>query len=428
MPELTSSGSCVRAADFDNDGDLDLFIGGRVLPGSYPYPAKSYVLQNNKGTFTDVTSQICAELDSVGMVTDGLWTDFNQDNKVDLVLVGEFMPITFFANDGKKLNRVTSTGIEKQTGWWNSITGGDFDNDGDVDYVAGNLGLNNNYQVKNELPLRILAKDFDGNGSIDPILACYMRESMDADNKKLYPVHFWDELNSQSPKFRNKFSRYRQYSKVTIDELLSPEDQKGALILEANHMASAYIENLGNGKFSMQDLPTPAQVAPINGMVTSDIDEDGNMDVVLVGNDYGTEVFAGRYDAFTGMILLGNGKGSFTAISSARSGFYVPGDAKALVRLSAANNEELFIASQNRDSLVVFSGSRPVKREVLAIQAMEIYAEIEYLDGRKQKIEFYYGSGYLSQSSRKLTVPQGVKEIVIYDAKGSSRRVIPAKA
>lgn len=427
LPEMASSGSCVKAADYDNDGDLDLFVGGRVLASSYPYPGKSYLLQNDKGTFTDVTTLLCQELHSIGMVTDGLWSDFNGDTKLDLIVVGEFMPVTFFVNDGKKLNRLTSTGIEKQTGWWNSITGGDFDNDGDMDYLAGNLGLNNNYQVRSNLPLKILAKDFDGNGSIDPILACYMRESMDNENKKLYPVHFWDELNSQSPKFRNKFSRYRQYSKVTIDDLLSPEDQKDALILEANHMASAYIENLENGKFSMKDLPILAQVAPVNGMVTSDVNDDGHLDAILVGNDYGNEVFAGRHDAFTGLILLGNGDGSFSALPSSKSNFYVPGDAKALVKLSAANNEELFIASQNRDSLVVFSIPRPIRHETLAVQPMETHAEIVYLNGKKQKIEFYYGSGYLSQSSRKITIPQGVKEIVIYDNKGNSRKVAPGK-
>ncbi len=426
LPETTASGSCVRAADYDGDGDLDLFIGGRVVPGSYPFPAKSYILQNNKGIFSDVTGQVCSQLSSLGMVTDALWTDFNGDNKPDLAVAGEFMPLTFFSNDGVKLTRLDSTGLHMATGWWNSIAAGDFDNDGDVDYIAGNLGLNNNYQVKRDLPLRILAKDFDGNGSIDPILACYMRESMTSEEKKLFPVHFWDELNTQSPKFRNKFSRYSQYSKVTIDELLTADDRKDALILDANHMASSYIENLGNGKFAMKDLPMPAQLAPVNGMVTADVNHDGNLDVILVGNDYGNEVFAGRYDAFTGLILTGNGRGSFSPLASSKSGFYVPGDAKALVKLPTARNEELFIASQNRDSLRVFVQAGNVSNVFITIHENETYADVFFLNGKKQKVEFYHGSGYLSQSSRKLKIPAGTKEIIIHDGRGNSRSVVPS--
>jgi len=428
VPETMSSGSCVRAADYDGDGDLDLFVGGRVVPGSYPTPAKSYILRNENGKFVDTTNDVCAELLDLGMVTDALWTDFNQDSKMDLVVVGEFMPITFFANEGGRLVRLDNSGISQFTGWWNSIVGGDFDKDGDVDYIAGNLGLNNNYQVKADLPLKVYAKDFDGNGSIDPILACYMRESMDSEVRKLYPMHFWDELNSQSPKFRNKYSRYRQYSKATIDELLTPEEQKGAMILEANHMASSYIENLGEGKFLLKSLPTAAQVAPVNGLVVTDVNDDNNLDILLVGNDYGNEVFAGRYDAFTGLVLLGDGKGSFTVLPSSESGFYVAGDAKGLVKLNLGSGEEIFVVSQNRDSLCVFGRVTSIPAEVLPIEPLDCCADLIYADGKKQRIEFYYGTGYLSQSSRKLMVPKGIKEIVVYDSRGNSRRIEVVKS
>ncbi len=424
LPEITSSGSCVRASDYDQDGDLDLFVGGRVVPGSYPLPAESYLLRNDQGKFTNVTKEICAELAAVGMVTDALWTDFTGDGKPDLIVVGEFMPITFFANENAKLIKIKSTGIAQRVGWWNSIAAGDFDHDGDIDYIAGNLGLNNNYQVKENLPLKIYAKDFDGNGSVDPVLACYMRESMNSDVKKLYPVHFWDELNSQSPKFRNKFSRYKQYSKVTIDEVLSSEDLKDALILEANYMASSYIENLGNNKFSLKALPMHVQSAPVNGMITDDLNDDGNLDVAMVGNDYGNEVFAGRYDAFTGMVLLGDGKGAFTVMPSAKSGFYVPRDAKALVNLQGIQGNQLTIATQNRDSVVVFvKAAPPVK--ILDVKPMDAYAEMIFTDGRTQRVEFYYGAGYLSQGTRKMQVPKYVKEVTIYDYAGNSRKWSP---
>lgn len=425
LPEISSSGSCVRAADFDRDGDLDLFVGGRVIPGSYPLPAKSYILRNDQGKFSNVTSTICPELDSLGMITDALWSDFNNDGKMDLVVAGEFMPITFLTNENNKFSHMTSSGIDQHKGWWNSIVGGDFDKDGDIDYVAGNLGLNNNFQVKDNHPLKVFAKDFDGNGSIDPVLACYLRESMTSDTKKLFPVHFWDEINSQSPKFRQKYSRYRQYSKATVEELLSPEDLSGALILEANHMASSYIENLGNNKFSLKQLPILAQSAPINGIVTTDINDDGNLDVVMVGNDHGNEVFAGRYDAFTGLILSGDGKGSFDVVRSAISGFYVPGDAKALAKLYGSKGDEMFIATQNRDSLKIFSKAVNQMSQIVEVQPTDSYVELVFGDGRKQRIELYYGSGYLSQSSRKLRVPKDVKEIRIYNYAGESRSLDP---
>jgi hypothetical protein len=421
LPDISASGSCVRGADYDGDGDIDLFVAGRVVPGSYPAAARSYVLNNDRGKFTDVTTTVCPQLDSLGMITDALWSDFNSDGKMDLVLVGEFMPVTFLANENGKFANIDNSGVNQLTGWWNSIIGADFDKDGDIDYVAGNLGLNNNYQVKEEWPLKIYAKDFDGNGSIDPVLGCYMRMSMNSDERKLFPVHFWDEINSQSPKFRQKFSRYRQYSKVTIDQLLSPEDLDGAMILEANHMASSYVENLGNSKFRISELPTLAQSAPINGMVSTDLNGDGNLDLIAVGNDYGNEVFAGRYDAFTGLILLGDGHGSFSTVPSATSGFYVPGDAKALVKIHDGVGTPLLVAGQNRDSVRVFALNTGQKEEIIKLQPKDSYAEASFADGRKQRIEFYYGAGYLSQSARSFAVPKGATEIRIYDFAGKGR-------
>jgi hypothetical protein len=423
LPVIKASGSCVRAGDYDNDGDLDLFVGGRVSPGSYPVAPQSFLLKNDNGKFTDITAQVSPALERVGMVTDALWTDFDNDGNLDLMVAGEFMPITVFQNKTSNFIQLKETGIDALSGWWNSLAGGDFDNDGDIDYLAGNLGRNNIFQVTREFPLKLFAKDFDGNGSIDPLLACYMRESMQSEAKKLYPVHFWDELNSQSPKFRQKYLSYRQYGDATIFDVLTTEDLKDALVLEANCMESSYIENLGGGKFSAKALPTLAQVAPVNGIVVSDVNNDHNLDVVLVGNDYGNEVFGGRYDASVGAVLTGDGKGGFEIVPSSKSNFYVARDAKSLVRLYGSNGEEIFIASQNRDSLCAFVKVPRVQSTVYSLTSSDRWADVEYTDGKKQRLEFYFGSGYLSQSSRKFTLPPGVKELVIYDHKGGSRKI-----
>jgi hypothetical protein len=296
----------------------------------------------------------------------------------------------------------------------NSIVSGDFDHDGDFDYVVGNLGTNNGYQVTKDHPLKIFAKDFDNNGSVDAILACYIKESLEnSEEKKLFPVHFWDELNSQSPKFRQQFSRYKMYGNTTMDNLLSQEDLKDALILQANHFESSYIENLGNGTFKLSALPMTIQFAPINGMVADDANGDGNLDILMVGNDYGNEVFVGRYDAFKGAMLLGDGKGNFELAGNSKSGFSVSGDAKGLVKLYRTTGDEIFVATQNHDSLSVFLKNETVegKGQVFTPGPFDSWAELIYGDGRKSKIEFYYGSGYLSQSSRKVRIPLGVKGI-----------------
>ncbi|MCD9014045.1 FG-GAP-like repeat-containing protein [Parachryseolinea silvisoli] len=423
LPVIQASSSCVRAADYDADGDLDLFVGGRVIPGSYPLSPDSYLLQNQGGRFTDVTESVAPALRRVGMVTDALWSDIDNDGRVDLVVAGEFMPITFFRNQSGMLQRIEQTGVETSVGWWNSLVAGDFDEDGDTDYLAGNLGENNGFQVTKEYPLRLTAKDVDGNGSIDPVLACYMKTSMTDDTKRLFPVHFWDEINSQSPKFRNKYARYKQYSKVTMQNLLSPEELKDVVVLEANQLRSAYIENGGGGRFTLHALPMAVQVAPVNGMVTTDVNRDGHQDVLLVGNDYGNEVFAGRYDAFTGLVLLGDGKGAFRVVPSEQSGFYVPGDAKALVRVPMPKGE-LFLASQNRDSLKVFQV--PVQGETRHITPgpLDCRLEVVYTDGRKQRVELFYGAGYLSQSSRQITLSGNVREATLYTFGGVGHKAL----
>jgi enediyne biosynthesis protein E4 len=423
LPSTLSSGSCVRAADFDRDGDLDLFVGGRVEPGSYPYAPESYLLKNEKGKFTNITKEACPELTNLGMITDGIFTDYDNDGQMDLIVVGEFLPITVLKNSNGKFKQLLSSELESRKGWWSSIVAGDFDKDGDSDYVVGNLGLNNAFQVTKEFPLKIFAKDFDGNASVDAILACHVKESLqNPDRKNLYPVHFWDELNSQSPRFRRQFTKYKQYGRATVNDIFTEAELKDALILEANYFQTSYIENMGSGNFKIVPFSNELQISVVNGMVVDDVNNDGNLDVLMVGNDFGNEVFAGRYDAFTGAVLLGDGKGGFKSNQSNKTGFYVPGDSKGLAKLSRKSGD-VYIATVNQDSIKVFATLKPLDGYTLQPLNSETYAEIIDMDGKKQKVEFYFGSGYLSQSTRSLRVNRKVKEVIYYNSKGVARKV-----
>jgi hypothetical protein len=429
LPALTSSKSCVRAADYDKDGDLDLFVAGRVVPGKYPLTPKSYILRNEGGRFVDVTAMVGPELGNIGMITDALWSDFDNDGEVDLVVVGEWMPVTFFQNKKGKLENITATsGLAPYTGWWNSLAAGDFDNDGDMDYVAGNLGLNTNYVASTKQPLSIIAKDFDNNGSIDPVLACFLKA--EDGTMKPFPMHTRDDLNAQMPRTRSVFPRYIHYAKATIDDAIPQAEREGAIMLEATHFQSSYIENLGGGKFKIKVLPKAAQLAPLYGMQPDDIDDDGNLDLLLVGNDYGTEVFTGRYDAFAGLYLRGNGKGGFQPVPITNSGFFVNGDAKAIAQLFNAKGQKLTLVTQNNDSLRIFEENRKAvdHTNILALQPLDYSVTITYKNGSKQVKEFYYGQTYLSQSTRKLNLTRDVSSVQITDFSGRTRQVHPQHA
>lgn len=422
IPEVSANGSCVRAADLDSDGDLDLFIGGRVITGIYPFPPKSYILRNDNGIFTDATQEVCKSIRNIGMVTDAIWTDYDNNGTQDLIVVGEFMAITIYKNSNGKLTKVENSGISEYTGWWNSISGADFDKDGDTDYVVGNLGLNNVYNISHTRPLRVYAKDFDNNGTIDPILSCYYKS--ETGELVEYPVHAWNKLGSQSHVFKNQFKNFSEYGQTTMQQLLAPYDTAGLLVLEANYPSTSYMENLGNGKFDLKPLPRPTQIAPVNGQQIDDVDNDGNLDLILIGNDFGNEIISGRYDALNGVVLLGDGKGEFHALSTLESGFVVPGDAKALARLSDKNND-MYIATQNRDSLKIYTKNikTDVERIIYKPRATDSWAELVYKSGQIEKVEFYYGAGYLTQSSRAIQLPVDVEKLIVHGFDGNVRNV-----
>ncbi|QMU30715.1 VCBS repeat-containing protein [Adhaeribacter radiodurans] len=425
LPALRTIKSCVKAADFDRDGDLDLFIGGRVIPGKYPLAPPSYILRNEGGKFIDVTQQVCPALTQLGMISDALWSDFDNDGQVDLVIAGEWMPVTFLKNNKGKLQNVTgTTGVQNQTGWWNSLAAGDFDNDGDIDYVAGNLGLNSNYCAKPNQPLQVIAKDFDKNGSIDAVLSCYLKS--EDGQMRPYPMHTRDDLNAQLPRTRSIFARYGNYAMATIDDVIPAKEREGATILQATHFASSYLENLGQGKFKMHELPQAVQFAPVYGLVADDVNQDGNLDLLLVGNDYSTEVFTGNYDALIGLYLQGNGTGKFTPLPASESGFFVNGDAKGMAQLYTGKGEKLTLVTQNQDSLKVWQTSASLhqrEEKIINLQPMDAIAEITYTNGRKQRVEFYYGHTYLSQSARKLVWQPGMATVEIKDFSGRSRKL-----
>ncbi len=352
MQESSASGSGVKAADCENDGYMDLFVGGRTPVGEYTTPERSFLLKNDNGILKDVTEEYAPELRKVGMVTDAIWADYDGDGQTDLVVLGEFMPVTFFKNEASRFSKVKETGIDEKIGWWESIKAKDIDGDGDIDFVAGNLGRNNFFQPSEERPVYLVTKDFDSNGTQDPIFFAYLKDK--TGEFKPYPVNFWGDLNLQSPLFRKKFDYFRDYAEASLNTLFSEDEIKDAMMLTGNFDASVYIENIGNGKFSLHALPIEAQLAPLNDIVLADIDGDGNDDILGIGNDFGNETFIGRYDAFNGVYLKGDGKGNFESVKTATSGFLVPGDAKSIIQVRHAMGGNLFFVTQNKNKLLVF--------------------------------------------------------------------------
>jgi hypothetical protein len=305
LPQMISSGSCVRPGDVDGDGDLDLFVGGRIVPGRYPAAPASYLLINDgKGNFSDETNALCPALRRVGLVTDALWTDLNGDKAHDLVVTGEWMPVlVFIQSDGKLIDKSAQYKSEATQGWWNCLRAGDFDNDGDQDLIAGNFGMNNLYKPDSLHPVRLYFADYDNNGSLDPLIEYYIKDGM-------YPMPTRDELTEQLPSFKKRFPDYARYANVTMLGMLTPEDLRKSTVLRASQFRSCYFENNG-GTFVVSPLPLAAQVAPVCAISVGDFNKDNNLDVLLGGNISSMSARFGRATGLSPMLLIGNGHGKF---------------------------------------------------------------------------------------------------------------------
>ncbi|WP_276502231.1 VCBS repeat-containing protein [Terrimonas pollutisoli] len=425
LPVNHTSKLCVRASDFNKDGKLDLFVSGRVDPWNYPKPVSSFIFRNdtkdNIVKFTDVTDEVAPELKNIGMVCDALFTDFDEDGQTDLLLTGEWMPVIFLKNIAGKFKNVSSgSGIDNKHGWWNSIVAGDFRHTGRTDYIVGNIGLNTLFQPSDQYPVYCTSGDFSGNGSYQAIISLFLKDQHG--QLKEFPAQGRDAIIERLPALKKQFDNYNKFATATMGEIFPPDKMKGALRLHANMLQSCFIRNDGNGKFTMIPLPQAAQISALNGMVADDFDGDGNLDVLINGNDYSTEVSIGRYDALNGLLLKGDGKGAFTPLSILQSGIYIPGNGKALVKLQSAKEGYRVAASQNQGPLKLYELKRNV--QTLKINPDEVSAIIMFKNDKIRKEEFYYGSSFLSQSARFLSVNENVAAIHITDKKGRIRKLL----
>lgn len=353
---LYESTSCVRATDYDGDGDQDLFVGVRLQPFYYGVPSRAYLLQNDgKGNFTDVTQAKAPELLKIGMITDALWEDYDKDGKPDLIIVGDWMPITILKNNKGSLNPILNTKgqIPTSNGWWNCIKSGDFDKDGDIDFVIGNHGLNSRFRAAAEKPVEMYVNDFDQNGTAEQIICQY-------EGEKSYPTALRQDLVAQMPGLKKKYLKYSKYANQTITDIFTPEQLKNAIHLKAYTLQSSLLINDGNGKFKIKPLPLAAQFSPIYGILVKDLDGDGNLDILVGGNLNEVKPEVGRYDASYGLFLRGDGKGDFSAVSARESGLSLKGAVRDIKSIQIGK-EHLILVARNNSPLQLFEFNRMIK-------------------------------------------------------------------
>lgn len=361
LPEMYTSGACISPFDYDNDGDIDLFVGGRLLPRKYPMQPRSYILENTKTEkgdiqYMDVTSKMAPELMNPGMVTSAVWTDFNKDDQIDLVVTGEWMPIMIFENAGGELvNKTEDFGMENTTGWWFSLLAQDMDKDGDMDFVAGNLGLNYKYKASHEETFDIYANDFDNNKTLDIVLGYYYDGTQ-------FPVRGRQCSSEQIPGIKKKFENYNTFAEASLEGIYTDNALDMALHYKATTFASSYIENQGNGSFQITPLPNQAQFSSVNGIIANDYNNDGNLDLLIAGNFYVSEIETPRNDAGIGQLMYGDGNGNFEPVPSTQSGFLAPFDTRQMKTINTREGKAVLLANNN-DKLRLYrfnNGEKPI--------------------------------------------------------------------
>ena len=352
LPPLALSGSRVAAADFDGDGAIDLFVGGRSVPGRYGIDPQSVLLKNDgRGHFTDVTDKAAPGLSHIGMVTDAVWKDIDGDGRPDLIVVGEWMPITIFHNAGHgKLVKLNVPGLEKSNGWWNRIIAGDFTGHGRVDFIVGNLGLNTRLQAKESEPVTMYVKDFAHSGFVQQIISYYH-------DGKSYPLELRDELIRSLPLLKDRYVNYRDYARQTFADVFPRKDLEDAVVRNAYTFSTSLVRNNGDGTFTLVPLALEAQIAPIYGIVAADIEGNGKQDLLMAGNFDGVKPEIGRMSAGYGVYLRGDGKGHFTPVRALESGFFVPGQTRDIQRVRTRAGS-IYIVSRNNDRPLVFRADR----------------------------------------------------------------------
>ncbi len=345
VPKYHISSSVVKQGDYDNDGDLDLFIGGRLTPQKYPHPATSKLLENRNGTFIDVTSTVIPDLNKLGLVTSATWVDINNDDSLDLVVVGEWMPITIFINKDGLFAKTPFEGLKNTEGWHFQVTSADMDHDGDNDLIVGNLGLNYKYKATQDNPFQVHSYDFDNNGLNDIVLSYY-------DHGQVYPVRGRSCSLEQIPSLEKKFPNFESFGNSNLKDIYG-SNLDNALHFKAYDFASYYIENIEGRDFKRHKLPQSAQISSINNIIVDDFDSDGHTDILISGNLYGSEIETPRNDAGIGLYLKGDGNGNFKSVPATKSGFYSPNNAKSMVKIKIKGANAILIGNNN-DSVQVF--------------------------------------------------------------------------
>jgi hypothetical protein len=321
-------------------------VGGRAVPGRYGVDPQSAVLKRDpRGRFADVTAQVAPDLAHIGMVTDALWTDVDGDRRDDLVVVGEWMPVTIFHNTGTRLERVATRGLEHSAGWWNRIIAGDFTGDGRVDFVIGNAGLNMRLHATAAEPALMYVKDFDGNGFPEQIMVC-------STGGVAYPLALRDELTSALPSLKPRYPKYADYARQSVRDIFEGA-LDSALVKQVETFASVLARNNGDGSFTLIPLPREAQLAPVYGLLAGDFDRDRKLDLLLAGNLAGVQPAFGAMIASYGLLLRGDGRGGFTPVRATDSGFLVPGQARDIQRLRTRRGN-LYIVTRNNDRPLFF--------------------------------------------------------------------------